>query len=137
MLNCLIVKLSVSNITIQQYNNSKNMVYTLDATNKKLGRLASEIAIILQGKNNPSYNPRLPGEDEVVIKNGSKVEVSGNKATQKIYYHHTGYIGHLKEEAFEKLFARAPDKVIWKAVYNMLPKNRLRKERMKHLIIKP
>ena len=111
------------------------MVYTLDATNKKLGRLASEIAIILQGKNNPSYNPRLPGEDKVVIKNGSKVEISGNKATQKIYYHHTGYIGHLKEETFEKLFARAPDKVIWKAVYNMLPKNRLRKERMKRLKI--
>jgi len=109
------------------------MNYTINAQGKKLGRVASEVAVILQGKKSARYNPRLPGSDQVIVKNGSKIEVSGNKAKQKIYYRHTGYIGHLKEEAYEKLFARAPERVIWKAVYNMLPKNRLRNNRMKRL----
>jgi len=111
------------------------MKYTIDAKDKILGRLASEAAVILQGKKDPSYEQRLPGKDEVIIKNSSKIKVSGDKAKQKIYYRHTGYIGHLKKQTFEQLFAKSPEKVIWKAVYNMLPKNRLRKDRMKRLKI--
>lgn len=111
------------------------MNYVLDAKGKKLGRISSEIAVILQGKKSSDYNPRLPGNDMVTVKNVSGIEISGDKAKQKVYYHHTGYIGHLKEETYEKLFKRAPERVVWKAVYNMLPKNRLRKGRMQRLKI--
>lgn len=107
--------------------------HILDAGGKRLGRIASEAAVILQGKKSADYNPRLPGKDVVVVKNVAKIEVSGNKSKQKIYYRHSGQPGHLKKESFEKLFARFPQRVLWKAVYNMLPKNRLRKNRMKRL----
>lgn len=109
--------------------------YKIDAAGQKLGRVASEVAVILQGKKTAVYNPRLIGSAKVVVQNVSKIEVSGNKAEQKIYYHHTGQIGHLKEESYKMLFGRAPERVVWKAVYNMLPKNRLRNERMKRLKI--
>lgn len=111
------------------------MNYIIDATNKKLGRLASEVAQILQGKKSPSYEPRLEGSDRVVVKNAAKLVVTGRKATQKIYYKHTGYMGHLKEKTFEMMFAKSPEKVLWLAVYNMLPKNWLRMRRMKRLKI--
>ncbi len=111
------------------------MNYTIDATNKKLGRLASEAAQILQGKKSPAYEPRLAGTDWVVVKNASKIIVTGRKAQQKIYYRHTGYMGHLKEKTFEMIFAKSPEKVLWLAVYNMLPKNWLRQKRMNRLKI--
>ena len=111
------------------------MHYTIDAKNKILGRVATEIAIILQGKKDPKYNPRLPGTDNVLITNASKISVSGKKAKQKVYYHHTGYVGNLKEITYEKMFAKSPERVITKAVYNMLPKNRLRTPRLKRLKI--
>ena len=112
-----------------------NKSYTIDAEGKILGRIASEAAVALQGKKSADYQPRLPGNVIVTINNASKVKVSGNKAEQKIYYHHTGYIGHLKKQRFEELFAKSPRKVVWNAVYNMLPKNRLRRERIKNLKI--
>jgi large subunit ribosomal protein L13 len=111
------------------------MQYTIDAKNKRLGRIATEVAVILQGKKDPKYNPRLPGSDSVVITNASRISVSGNKSKQKIYYRHTGYLGNLKETTYEKMFAKSPEKVITKAVYNMLPKNRLRAPRLKRLKI--
>lgn len=111
------------------------MKYTIDAKNKILGRVASEVAVILQGKKNPSYEQRLPGRDEVLVKNGSRIKVSGDKFKQKIYYRHSGYMGHLKKQTYEQLFSKSPERVLWKAVYNMLPKNRLRKDRMKRLKI--
>ncbi len=112
-----------------------NKQHTIDAQGKRLGRIASEAAVILQGKKHADYNPRLKGEDRVVIKNASKVEVSGQKYTQKIYYRHTGYMGHLKEKNFALMFEQSPEKVIRKAVFNMLPKNKLRRSRMNHLKI--
>ncbi|MBI2514789.1 50S ribosomal protein L13 [Candidatus Wolfebacteria bacterium] len=112
------------------------MIYTIDAKEKKLGRLASEIALILQGKKNPGYEPRLPGEDKIIVKNISRLEVSGKKMKQKVYYRHTTQIGHLKEENLESLWSRrGPKEVLRRAVMGMLPKNRLRVARMKRLII--
>lgn len=111
------------------------MKYEIDAQNKILGRLASQIAGILQGKNNAHYNPRLIGENEVLVKNAAKIIVSGKKAKQKVYYHHTGYIGHLKEIKYEALFQKNPAKVLKGAVRKMLPHNRLRALRLKKLLI--
>ncbi|MEK7114903.1 MAG: 50S ribosomal protein L13 [Patescibacteria group bacterium] len=111
------------------------MEYILDAKNKKLGRLASEAAQILQGKKNPDYNPRNPGKDRVVIKNASLIEVSGDKANQKIYQYHTGYMGHLRAKKFKEMMAKQPQKVLEWAIYNMLPKNFLRQKRMNMLKI--
>ena len=112
------------------------MDYTIDATNQKLGRLASKIALILQGKLRPDYEPRLAGKDRVIVENISKIEVTGKKFEKKIYYRHTGYMGHLKEKSYREAFAKSPEKVLWTAVYNMLPKHKLRAERLKRLIVK-
>lgn len=113
----------------------KDTTHIIDVTDKILGRVATEIATILQGKKNPAYNPRNVGNDRVIIKNASRMKVSGNKETKKIYYKHTGYMGHLKEMSYERLFAKSPARVIEKAVFNMLPKNRLRQIRMNRLSI--
>src|SRR5271157_3319256 len=112
------------------------MEYTIDATNKKLGRLASEIAVILKGKKNTGYEPRLSGEDRVIIKNINKMVVTGKKMLQKKYYHHTTQIGHLKEQNLEMFWnKRGPAEVLKHSVMGMLPKNRLRIKRIKRLII--
>ena len=111
------------------------MDYVIDAQNQRLGRLASEIAVILQGKKRPNYDPRLVGVDRVVVRNASKLIVTGRKYTQKIYYHHTGYMGHLREKKFRQVFEKSSERVLWDAVYNMLPKNRLRMKRLKRLKI--
>jgi large subunit ribosomal protein L13 len=111
------------------------MKYTIDAKGKKLGRLASEIAVILQGKKNPGYEPRLEGEDTVVVKNIKDMVVTGRKADQKIYYRHTGPLGHLKKRKYAEVFEKKPAWVLENAVRLMLPKNRLLKKRMKRLII--
>ena len=111
------------------------MEYTIDAKNKPLGRVASEIALILQGKKNPSYDPKNEGTDSVLLKNASKIAVTGRKAQQKKYYHHSGPLGHLKEERYEEKFTKDPAWVIRHAVRLMLPKNRLNVRRMKRLVI--
>ena len=108
--------------------------HNLDAKNKPLGRLASEIAVILQGKKSPDYEPRLVGNDRVLLKNFDKVVVTGKKFKDKIYYHHTGYIGHLKKATFEEAFTKDPKKVVREAVRRMLPKNFLNPKRLKNLI---
>jgi len=110
------------------------MDYTIDAKNKRLGRLASEIAVILQGKKNPNYEPRLQGEDKVFVKNFKEISVSGKKLQQKKYYRHTGHIGHLKEERLEEVMKKDPQRVLREAVRKMLPKNTLNKRRLKNLI---
>lgn len=109
--------------------------FEFDATDQVLGRFASKIAGILQGKTDASYEPRLPGNNVVVVKNASKIKVTGKKATEKIYYHHTSYQGHLREQVYREFQAKDPRKIIQFAVYNMLPKNRLRPGRMKRLKI--
>ncbi|MDI6717665.1 MAG: 50S ribosomal protein L13 [Patescibacteria group bacterium] len=112
------------------------MDYTIDATNKNLGRLASEIAVILQGKKNLDYEPRLAGNDKVIIKNVNKLTFSGKKESDKVYFHHTGYMGHLKEETLKEVVAKkGKEEVLRRAVINMLPKNKLRINRIKRLII--
>lgn len=112
------------------------MIYTIDATNKKFGRLASEISIILQGKKSPAYEPRLEGEDSVIVKNIDKIEINQKKAKQKIYYRHTTQIGHLKEQSMEKLIEKkGPAVVLRKITREMLPANKLRVRRLKRLII--
>ena len=99
--------------------------YVVDATDKTLGRLASEVANVLRGKNKPIFTPNLDTGDYVIIVNASKVKVTGNKATDKMYYHHTGFPGGIKSESFEKLLARKPEDVIETAVRGMLPKGPL------------
>lgn len=109
--------------------------YIIDAKNKKLGRLSSEIAIILQGKKNPDYEPRLSGNDTVRIRNVSKIVVTGKKLDQKKYYKHSGPLGHLKEKKLSDAMEKSPEWVLRHAVNLMLPKNRLRAKRMRRLIV--
>lgn len=111
------------------------MEYQIDAKNKKLGRLSSEIATILQGKRNPKYNPKFLGGDKVVVKNIKEMSFTGKKTGQKIYYKHTGPLGHLKEKKFADVFKKNPAWVLRHAVRLMLPKNRLNAKRLKNLKI--
>lgn len=99
--------------------------YVVDAAGKTLGRLASEIALRLRGKHKPEFTPYADTGDYIVVVNAGKVWVSGNKAHDKLYQHHTGYIGNLKTTSFEKLIVKAPERVIEIAVKGMLPKNPL------------
>jgi len=110
------------------------MDYHIDAKGKRLGRLASEIAIILQGKTHPSYDPRLPGEDRVLLKNFKDITLTGRKFKEKKYYRHTGYMGHLKELTFAQAFMRNPKQVVRDSVRRMLPKNFLNQRRLTRLI---
>ena len=99
--------------------------YVIDAEGKTLGRLATEIARRLRGKHKPIYTPHVDTGDYIIVVNADKVQVTGNKASDKIYHRHTGFIGNLKSASFEKMQARAPGKVIELAVKGMLPKNPL------------
>lgn len=112
------------------------MDYKIDAKNQNMGRLASEIAGILQGKKDPNYEPRLAGKDRVIVENINDMTISGKKATDKIYFHHTGYMGHLKEETYDQVVAKkGKGEVLRRAVMRMLPKNKLQIIRIKNLII--
>ncbi len=99
--------------------------YVVDATGKNLGRLASEIARRLRGKHKPEYTPHVDTGDYIIVINAEKVAVTGRKETDKVYYHHTGYIGNLKSITLGKLRQKAPERIIEHAVRGMLPKNRL------------
>ncbi len=117
------------------HKNIERNWHLLDAEGKILGRLATEIAEILMGKNKPIFTNNIDTGDSVVVINAKKIEVTGNKMLDKVYYKHTGYPGGIREETLEKLFARKPTEVIKKAVYGMLPKNKLRDQRIKRLFI--
>ncbi len=97
----------------------------VDATDMTLGRLASEVAQILRGKNKPIYTPHIDTGDFVVIVNADKIKVTGTKASSKVYYRHTGYVGHLKSETFTEAMEKHPTRVIEHAVKGMLPKGSL------------
>ena len=99
--------------------------YVIDATGKTLGRLATEIARRLRGKHKAEYTPHVDTGDYIVVVNAEKVRVTGNKTTDKMYHHHTGFIGNLKTTNFEKLNQKAPERIIEFAVKGMLPKNPL------------
>ena len=107
--------------------------HLVDAEDKVLGRLAVKIASILSGKNKAQYSPNADLGDFVVVVNAEKVKVTGNKFSQKNYYHHTGYPGGLKTKSFEKMQEDSPEKIIEKAVKGMLPKNKLANQIIKKL----
>ena len=102
--------------------------YLIDCSGKKLGRLSVQIANILRGKNKPEYTPNSDVGDFVVLINAERVEISGNKSKDKIYFKHTGYPGNLKEINFQDLLNKDPEKVLRNAVKGMLPKNRLNRK---------
>jgi large subunit ribosomal protein L13 len=99
--------------------------YLVDATDKTLGRLSTEIANRLRGKHKAEFTPHVDTGDYIVVVNAEKIRVTGNKTTDKIYYHHTGYPGGIKSVNFEQLIEKAPERVIEKAVKGMMPKNKL------------
>ncbi len=99
--------------------------YVVDAADQRLGRLASEIARVLRGKNKPTYTPHLDTGDFVVVINAEKVAVTGKKSSQKLYRRHSGRPGGMKIEPFNKLQARLPERIVEQAVKGMLPKNSL------------
>lgn len=107
--------------------------YVVDAADKTLGRLSSEIASRLRGKHKPEFTPHVDTGDYIVVINAEKVAVTGKKAKDKIYHRHTGYIGGLKSISFEKLIDKAPERVIQGAVKGMLPRGPLGREIFKKL----
>ncbi len=102
--------------------------YVVDATNKTLGRLAAEVAKVLRGKNKPTFTPFLDTGDYVIVVNAEKVKVTGKKLDQKIYYHHSDYVGGMKEESLRDKLANSPAEVVELAVKGMLPKGPLGRE---------
>ena len=107
--------------------------FLVDATGKTLGRLASEIARRLRGKHKVEYTPHVDTGDYIVVVNAEKIRVTGNKLQDKMYHHHTGYVGHLKSISLEKQLAKAPERVLQAAVKGMLPKNPLGRAMFKKL----
>ena len=99
--------------------------YVVDATGKTLGRLCTEIANRLRGKHKPEFTPHVDTGDYVVVINAEKIGVTGNKTTDKLYHHHTGYPGGIKSISFDKLLVKSPEMIIEKAVKGMMPKNKL------------
>ena len=99
--------------------------YVVDASGQTLGRLASRVARILSGKENPIYTPFLDTGDHVIVINAEKIRVTGMKSEQKVYRHYTGYPGGLRQEEFRKAFDRRPERVVQEAILGMLPKTKL------------
>ena len=109
--------------------------YVVDAEGQTLGRLATRIAAVLRGKNKAQYTPHVDTGDFVVVVNADRIEVTGRKSEQKIYYRHTGYPGGLKEVSYERMMDRKPTEVVRKAVWGMMPKSRLARAQFKKLKI--
>jgi large subunit ribosomal protein L13 len=109
--------------------------FVIDAAEKPLGRIAAKVAYMLRGKHKPSYAPHQEMGDYIVIVNAEKVAVTGNKASDKMYYHHTGYVGGLKSFTFQKLIERHPEDPLKLAIRGMLPKGRLGRKLLKNVKI--
>ena len=109
--------------------------YVVDATGMTLGRLASEIAKVLRGKNKPIFTPHIDTGDNVIVINAEKIAVTGKKMNQKIYYHHSDYVGGMKETTLKEMLAKKPEYVIEHAVKGMLPKGPLGREMYKKLFV--
>lgn len=107
--------------------------YVVDATGYTLGRLASEVAKVLRGKNKPIFTPHIDTGDYVIITNAEKIKVTGKKLDQKIYYHHSDYVGGMKETTLKEMLAKKPEKVLELAVKGMLPKGPLGRSMMEKL----
>ena len=102
--------------------------YVVDATDMTLGRLASEVAKVLRGKNKPTFTPHIDTGDYVIVVNAETIKVTGKKLDQKVYYHHSEYVGGMKETTLREMLAKKPEKVIELAVKGMLPKGPLGRE---------
>jgi large subunit ribosomal protein L13 len=111
--------------------------WVVDATDQTLGRLATRIATLLEGKHKPTYSPHLDTGDHVVVLNAARVKVTGDKLIQKRYYRHSNYPGGLKEESLGTLLERKPELVIERAVKGMLPRNRLGRAMIKKMKVYP
>ena len=109
--------------------------YVVDATGYTLGRLASEVAKILRGKNKPEFTPHVDTGDFVIIVNAANVKVTGKKLDQKVYYHHSDYVGGMKETTLKEMMAKHPERVIEHAVKGMLPKGPLGREMYTKLFV--
>lgn len=107
--------------------------YVVDAKDAVLGRLATKVATYLRGKNKPVFTPNVDTGDFVIVINAEKVRLTGKKMTDKVYYHHSGYIGGIKAQTTKELLEKKPEKIIEKAVWGMLPKNRLGRTMIKKL----
>ena len=107
--------------------------YVVDAEGQTLGRLASEVAKVLRGKNKPEYTPHVDTGDYVIVINADKIKVTGKKLDQKMYYHHSDYVGGLKEATLREMMQKKPEKVIELAVKGMLPKGPLGRSMIKKL----
>jgi large subunit ribosomal protein L13 len=121
--------------TVTKGNNINRNWHLVDLNDKVLGRVCVKIANLLQGKDKVDYSPNRDAGDYVVAINAKNIRVTGNKLTEKVYYHHTGYAGHLREFTLEQLLRTDPAKAIYHGVMGMLPKNKLRKQRMTRLKI--
>ena len=109
--------------------------YVVDATDMTLGRLASEVAAVLRGKNKPIFTPHIDTGDYVIIVNADKIKVTGKKLDQKIYYHHSDYVGGMKETTLREKLAKKPEQVVELAVKGMLPKGPLGRQMFKKLFV--
>lgn len=109
--------------------------HLIDLSGQTLGRISTQIAELLIGKNKADYSYHLDDGDYVVVINAAQIQVTGKKPKQKIYYHHTAFAGHLKELSYQEMMVKDPTRVIYHSVLGMLPKNRLRDQRMTRLKI--
>ena len=109
--------------------------YVVDAEGKTLGRLATQIATILKGKNKPTYTPHIDGGDYVIVINANKVNLTGNKLNNKIYYNHSRYTGGLRERTAKEMLEKYPVEMLERAVKGMLPKGRLGRQMYKKLFV--
>lgn len=116
--------------------NIERKLHQLDATDQIMGRLATRIADLLRGKHKPEYQAHLDLGDVVEVRNTAKMKFSGRKLDQKQYHHYSGYLGGLKSKSMGEVFRKDPGEVLWRAVREMLPDNRLRTGMLKRLIIK-
>ena len=114
-------------------SNIERKWYVVDATGHTLGRLSSEIASVLRGKNKPTFTPHIDTGDYVVVVNADKIKVTGKKMAQKMYYHHSDYVGGMKEQTLAEKLAKKPEDVIYLAVKGMLPKGPLGRQMIKKL----
>ena len=118
---------------MQTSHEVKRKWYILDAKNKPLGRVAAKAAVLLRGKHKPTFTPHVDCGDHVIVINCKDAVLTGNKLTQKFYYHHTGYIGHLKEVRYDKMMAEKPDRAMFLAVKGMIPDNTIGRKALTRL----
>lgn len=119
----------------QNVTNTHRQWFVVDAAGENLGRLATRIATVLRGKHRVDFTPHVDGGDYVVVLNADKVVVSGSKEDDKMYYSHSGYLGHLKAVKLKDVRDRSPQRILEEAVGGMLPKTKLRKDQMRRLML--